>query len=212
LRGLPTAACCLLHIVGSARNFKTVADSTLSRNLSNLPTFCSAFPWNFFLQLVSIPQTETLKEPPMRELSLIIGLLTAVVSPVFAQTAPRAADQNANIEQSVLQLTRDWLAAEERHDRATLQRIIADDFQGTAPMGNAVFKEDVLPMEGAQSGGLSINTSELKARVFGDTAVVTARGVQKSGEKRELRFTIVFAKRDDHWQMVAGHLSAVPKE
>ncbi len=148
----------------------------------------------------------------MRKLFLIIGLLTAVVSPIFAQTAPKAADQNASIEQSVLQLTRDWLAAEERHDRATLQRIIADDFQGTAPMGNAVFKEDVLPMEGAQSGGLSISTSELKARVFGDTAVVTARGVQKSGEKRELRFTIVFAKRDDHWQMVAGHLSAVPKE
>lgn len=148
----------------------------------------------------------------MRKLFLIIGLLTAVVSPVFAQTTPKAADQNASIEQSVLQLTRDWLAAEERHDRATLQRIIADDFQGTVPMGNTVFKEDVLPMEGTQSGGLSISTSELKARVFGDTAVVTARGVQKSGEKRELRFTVVFAKRDDRWQMVASHLSAVPKE
>ena len=79
-------------------------------------------------------------------------------------------------------------------------------------MGNTLFKEDVVPMEGTQSGGLSISTSELKARVFGDTAVVTARGVQKSGEKRELRFTIVFAKRDGRWQMVAGHLSTVPKE
>ena len=148
----------------------------------------------------------------MRKSLLIIGLLTAVVSPVFAQTAPKAADQNASIEQSVLQLTRDWLAAEEHHDRATLQRIIADDFQGTSPMGNTIFKDDVVPSDGTQSGGLSISTSELKARVFGDTAVVTAHGVQKAGEKRELRFTVVFAKRDDRWQMVAGHLSAVPKE
>jgi ketosteroid isomerase-like protein len=148
----------------------------------------------------------------MRKLFLIIGLLMAVVSPVFAQTAPKAADQSASIEQIVLQLTRDWLAAEEHHDRAAMQRIIADDFQGTAPMGNTIFKEDVLPVEGAQSGGLSITTSDLKARVFGDAAVVTAHGVQKSGEKRELRFTVVFAKRDDRWQMVAGHLSAVPKE
>ena len=148
----------------------------------------------------------------MRKLLLIIGLLTAVVSPVFAQTAPKAVDQNASIEQSVLQLTRDWLAAEEHHDRATLQRIIADDFQGTSPMGNTIFKDDVVPTDGMPSGGLSISTSELKARVFGDTAVVTAHGEQKFGEKRELRFTVVFAKRDDRWQMVAGHLSAVPKE
>ena len=148
----------------------------------------------------------------MRKSLLIIGLLAAVVSPAVAQTTPKTTDQNANIEQNVLQLTRDWLAAEEHHDRAALQRIIADDFQGTSPMGNTIFKDDVVPSDGTQSGGLSISTSELKARVFGDTAVVTAHGIQKAGEKRELRFTVVFAKRDDHWQMVAGHLSAVPKE
>ncbi len=152
----------------------------------------------------------------MRKLLLIAGLVTAVVSPVFAQTTPKAADQKASIEQTVLQLTRDWLAAEEHHDRAALQRIIADDFQGTTPMGNTIFKHDVVPEEGtqsgAQSGGLAISPSDLKARIFGDTGVVTGRGVQKSGENRELRFTIVFAKRADRWQMVAGHLSAVPKD
>lgn len=147
----------------------------------------------------------------MRKLFLVTALLTAVVTSVFTQTDPKTSDQNAGIEQSVLQLTRDWLAAEERHDRATLQRIIADDFQGITPMGDTIFKEDVVPVEGTQAGGLSISTSELKARVFGDTAVVTAHGVQKFGEKRELRFTIVFAKRAGRWQMVAGHLSAVPK-
>ena len=147
----------------------------------------------------------------MRKLFVVIGLLTAVVSPAYAQTTSKTADQTAGIEQSVLQLTRDWLAAEERNDRATLQKIIADDFQGTSPMGNTVSKEDVVPMEGSRSG-LSISASDLKARVFGDTAVVTAHGVQKGGEKREVRFTLVFAKRDNRWQMVAGHLSAVPKE
>jgi ketosteroid isomerase-like protein len=148
----------------------------------------------------------------MRKLIVIIGLLTAAVFPVFAQTTPKAGDQNATIEESVLQLTRDWLAAEERHDRATLQRIIADDFQGIAPMGNTVSKNEVLPAEGSQSGGLSISASDLKARIFGDIAVVTANGVQKFGEKRELRFTVVYAKRNDRWQMVAAHLSTVPKE
>jgi ketosteroid isomerase-like protein len=142
----------------------------------------------------------------MRRLSLTAGLLIAVVTPLLAQT------KVASTEEIILQLTRDWLAAEERHDRATLQKIIADDFQATGPRGNTLFKDDVLPEEGAQSGGLSITTSEVKARVFGNTAVVTAHGVQKSEEKREVRFTVIFAKRDDRWQMVAGHLSGVPKE
>lgn len=141
----------------------------------------------------------------MQKLFLIIALSIVSAIPLAAQTKP--ATQTG--EQAVLQLTRDWLAAEERHDRPTLQRIIADDFEGTAPMGNTVFKDDVLPIEGSQRG-LAITTSEIKARVFGETAVVTARGVQKAGEKREVRFTVVFVKRQGEWKMVAGHLSAVP--
>lgn len=141
----------------------------------------------------------------MQKRLLCAGILLALISPAFAQT------KTATAEEAVLQLTRDWLNAEERRDRAALKLIIADDFQGTAPRGNTVFKEDVLPAEGAESGGLAITTSDVKARVFGDTAIVTARGISKVGEKGELRFTVVFAKRDNRWQMVAGHLSTVPK-
>jgi ketosteroid isomerase-like protein len=148
----------------------------------------------------------------MRRLFLIIGLLAVAASTAVAQSAPKTADTAGSAEQSVLQVAREWLAAEESHDRATLQRIIADDFQGTGPRGQTVFKADVVPEEGSQSGGLAISTSNLKARVFGEIAVVTAHGVQKVEDKRELRFTVIFAKRDNRWQMVAGHLSVVPKE
>lgn len=141
----------------------------------------------------------------MQKLFLVISLLIVTATPLVAQT--KAATQSA--EQAVLQITRDWLSAEERHDRPTLQRIIADDFEGTAPRGNTVFKDDVMPREGSP-GGMAITTSEMKARVFGDTAVVTASGMQKAGEKRDVRFTVVFVKRGDDWKMVAGHLSAVP--
>ena len=147
----------------------------------------------------------------MRRHLLAIALVTAVALPAFTQV-PAKREESSQIEQIVLKITRDWLDAEESHDRATLERIIAEDFQGTAPMGNTVFKADVIPREGAQAGGLSVNVQNLLARVFGDTAVVTGSGVQKSGEKRELRFTVVFTKRAQRWQMVAGHLSAVPRE
>ena len=145
---------------------------------------------------------------------LLIGpsTFTSTGATCLETRARATAGQNVNAEEAVLKVTREWLDAEERHDRATLQRIIADDFQGTAPRGNIVFKEDVIPQPGASGGGLAITTSDMKARIFGDTAVVTAHGVQKGGEKRELRFTVVFIKRNNQWQMVAGHLSAVPKE
>ena len=141
----------------------------------------------------------------MRRLILLVGLLLVSVASIAAQTKV-----TNPAEEAVLQVTRNWLAAEERHDRPALQRIIADDFEGTAPMGNTVFKDDVLPAEGSQ-GGLAISTTEMKARIFGETAVVTARGAQKGGEKRQVRFTVFFVKRDNEWKMVAGHLSAVPQ-
>jgi hypothetical protein len=146
----------------------------------------------------------------MQKLFLAMVLLSAAFTSAFAQTPTKPADQTANTEQALLKLTRDWLDAEERVDRATLQRIIADDFQGTGPMGNMVIKDEVIPEAGSR-GGLSVTASNLKARIFGDVGVVTGGGMSKSGEKGELRFTVIYAKRADTWQMVAGHLSAVPR-
>lgn len=145
----------------------------------------------------------------MRKLFLSVALLTAIAFPAFTQTATK--QSAADPEQTVLQLTRDWLDAEERQDRATLQRIIADDFRGTAAMGHTVSKADVIPREGTRTGGLFVNLRDLRARVFGDTAIVTGSGESKGGEKGQLRFTVFYVKRGESWQMVAGHLSAVPR-
>ena len=148
----------------------------------------------------------------MRILVLISALLIAPAGLTFTgATISQTPAKGDNAEEAVLKVTRDWLDAEERHDRATLQRIIADDFQGTAARGTTVVKQDIVPKAG-EAGSLAITTSDMKVRFFGDTAVLTAHGAKKSGEKRELRLTIIFARRDNQWQMVGGHISAVPKE
>jgi ketosteroid isomerase-like protein len=146
----------------------------------------------------------------MRKILLVIVLFAAAALPAVAQQSAPPGQSNT-AEQAVLKLTHEWLEAEDRADRATLNRIIADDFLGTGPGGNAVTKKDVIPQEGADGGhGLSLTPQDIKVRVFGDTAIVTARGVQKVQERPELRITVVFVKRADRWQMVAGHLSMVP--
>ena len=145
----------------------------------------------------------------MRKILLLTSLFIAAAMPAFAQTAAKP-EQNNSAEQAVLKLTQEWLDAESNVDRAALNRIIADDFLGTGPMGTTVTKADVIPREGV-SHGLNITGQDLKVRVFGDTAIVTGRGLPKGPPERpEIRMTVVFLKRADRWQMVAGHLSAVP--
>jgi ketosteroid isomerase-like protein len=141
--------------------------------------------------------------------SLLISFvfITATLS-ASAQTAAKP-EQNNSAEQAVLKVTQDWLNAETNVDRAALKRIIADDFLGTGPRGTVVSKTDVIPGEGV-SHGLNISGQDLKVRVFGDTAIVTGLGVPKGAPDRpEIRMTVVFVKRADSWQMVAGHLSPV---
>jgi ketosteroid isomerase-like protein len=145
----------------------------------------------------------------VRKILLVTALFTVATMPAFAQT-PAKPEQNNSVDQAVLKLTQEWLEAEDRVDRAALNRIIADDFLGTGPMGTAVSKTDVIPAEGSGGHGLAISGQDIKVRVFGDTAIVTGRGVPKAKDRPELRITVVFVKRADRWQMVAGHLSTVP--
>jgi Domain of unknown function (DUF4440) len=148
----------------------------------------------------------------MRKMFLLAIVLIAAATPTLPQTAAKTTDRSAADKQTVLQLTHEWIAADGRADRVTLSRIIADDFMGTGPMGMMVDKEDVIPLEGSQGGGLSITPQEVNARVFGVSALVTGRGVRKNREQGDLRFTVVFVKRQDRWQMVGGHLSTMPRE
>jgi ketosteroid isomerase-like protein len=153
----------------------------------------------------------------MHKTLFIIAVLISAATPALAQTVARTPEQNNSVEQAVLKVTQEWLVADERHDRAALNRIIADDFLGTGPMGTTVSKKDIIPREGtaADAHGLSINGQDIKVRVFGDSAIVTGRGVPKTSgqeERGELRFTLVFIRRADSWQMVGAHLSAVPRE
>ena len=152
----------------------------------------------------------------MQNIVLLISLLITTAPAAFTQTRTKPANQMNDAEQAVLKVTQEWLDADERQDRAALNRIIADDFLGTGPMGTIVTKTDVIPREGTGAGahGLFISGQDMKARVFGDTAIVTGRGVPKAqqSERPEVRFTLVFIKRADRWQMVAGHLSGIPPE
>ena len=112
------------------------------------------------------------------------------------------------IEQHVRQLNDDWVKAMVRSDGPTLDRIMADDFFFTYPLegdDKAQFISDVT------SGNLKIqhiSREQVSVRVFGNTAVLTARdsatwlyhGRQLAGQYKIMS---VFAERDGRWQLCA---------
>lgn len=148
----------------------------------------------------------------MQKFLLVIALLSVTVAAAFSQTQ-KPAELKDSSEQAVLQVIQTWLEADEHQDRSTLNKIIGDDFVGTAPRGRVVNKRDIIPEEGTTGGhGLSIRAQDIKVRILGDTAIAIGRGLPKTQgpeARPELRFTVVFVKRADHWQMVAAHLSPV---
>jgi uncharacterized protein (TIGR02246 family) len=116
--------------------------------------------------------------------------------------------QPIEVEQHVRQLNDDWVKAMMRGDAETLDQIMADDFYFTYPLegdDKTQFISDVT------SGNLKIehlNREQISVRVFGSTAVLTARdsatwlyrGREISGQYKVVK---VFAERAGRWQLCA---------
>jgi ketosteroid isomerase-like protein len=109
-------------------------------------------------------------------------------------------------------LAKAWLS----RDRARVERIIAPEWASTYPDGQMSDRATVLAQV-FETGvhkihGLTID--DVKARVFGDAAVVTGRthGVgefEGTGYDVVIRFTDTFVRRAGQWQAVASHASLV---
>ena len=150
----------------------------------------------------------------MRRWLRVAGLGVALLTLALAEANVNSAEQTPRAENEVVGLVRDWLSAETRNDRGTLDRIVADDFLGTAFGGNIVTKPDILPPDGsAERGWPKSVLRESTARIFGTTGVVMGRVAVEDPElPGEFRFTIVCIKGQRGWQMVAAHLSRTSPE
>ena len=144
----------------------------------------------------------------MRRWLVVAGLAVGLFTLLLRQTNLKSAEQTPRAEDEVVGLVRDWLSAETKNDRAALDRIIADNFIGTAFGGNIVTKDDVLPPEPSGNRGWPTSTlRESTVRIFGTTGVVMGRvSVESAAEPGDFRFTIVCMKGQQGLQMVAAHL------
>lgn len=151
----------------------------------------------------------------MKRLFIVLGLLAVSCYSVAAQSAPQPAAKPATedtaTQQALIKLTKEWIDAEDRRDGAALDRLLADDFVGTAPSGVKATKKMVVPDPKGPGGGFSFTGDDFVSRVYGDMGVVFGNGTWKGKDKGTLCFTVAFVKRGETWQIVALHISQVPE-
>ena len=118
-------------------------------------------------------------------------------------------------EEEVRHVESEWGDAFEQHDVATLDRLMADEYFLTDPLGNVRSKAETLAA--IQQNELlfqSTNSDGVNIRVNGDTAVVTGRSTLRGRYKGwsmagQYQYTDVLVKRSGSWRAVASHITAL---
>ncbi len=125
------------------------------------------------------------------------------------------AAQTGNVQQTLLQLERDWEQANAKNDTAALERILAPEFVSTDSEGRLTTRDQFFMRR--KSGQVTFNTytqDDYKVSVIGDTAIVTGRSTYKGARdgkalSEQVRWTDVFVRRNGGWQAVTTHSSRV---
>ena len=141
----------------------------------------------------------------------MLRLLTIALSIFPALAFGREIPIQGRTERTVLRFERDWLRALVERDRATLDRILADDFMDSNWKGELRNKWQVLagfskPLPYSQ------RLQDVKINLYQDVAVARGLNVISDQNRRimmRIRFTDVLLYRNGYWQAVAAQETPV---
>jgi ketosteroid isomerase-like protein len=128
-----------------------------------------------------------------------------------------ATDTHGDVEQVLLELEQEWVAAENHHDAATLRRILDDQFVNTFGTGELLDKEAFIAAvtSGELDPSLSQTLSDRTTVIAGDTAIVVGTDtVRRTREGKTVttvfRYTVTYIRRQGRWTALAEHMVRVP--
>ena len=142
----------------------------------------------------------------------------APAAPPLAEPAPASvAAPTEDVEATITQLERDWVAAIMKKDTATIDRLLAEEFNGTSPTAHLYPKSSAI--EDLTKGIFvadSMVLDEISVTVYGDTAVAFTSQQEKSrydgrDTSGHYHYTDVWVKKDGQWRVVASHGSRFDK-
>jgi ketosteroid isomerase-like protein len=147
--------------------------------------------------------------------TIVVCVLAACSLGAFGQTKSAAPKGGSSVEQTLMQMERDWTKAGLDKDAATVDRIVADDWTSLQFDGKTETKAQALAdMKSGSSALQTVTLGEMKVRVFGNTAVVTGSDTEKSTYKGKdssgkYVWMDVFVNRNGKWQAVASESTKV---
>ena len=118
-------------------------------------------------------------------------------------------------EDEVRRIEIEWGDAFERRDMATLDRLMADEYILTDPLGSVRSKaESLAALKTNEVLFESTNSDDVNVRINGDTAVVTGRSTFRGRYKGwsmagQYQYTDVLVKRQGSWKAVSSHITAL---
>jgi ketosteroid isomerase-like protein len=148
----------------------------------------------------------------MRRLFLVLILLLSLIPMVASAQNPAQPSNDRNMRQFE-KLETVWNDAQIRGDIQALDALWADDMEIAVPRMPIMTKGEALNF--ARSGRMKFlryETSDIRARVYGNAAVVTGR-LQRTREMNgkeisdDWRFTKVYVRQAHQWRVVAFHAS-----
>ena len=144
---------------------------------------------------------------------LLFCLLTALPSfsaqHVALHPRPGLESPEQEIIRQIVDMERQSKDASLRRDSDFPLRILAEDYVAITPLGQVTTKQETITAR--RSGQLryeAMNITDMVVRVYGDTAVVTARAEVRGHQLGEdfsgpYRYTRVWVRRNGHWQTVS---------
>jgi hypothetical protein len=138
----------------------------------------------------------------MKRVLFVAGLI--LITGIFTY-----GQKNPKLEATLIQMDKDWTAAELKGDTKTAGMYVADDFWETTTDGNVWNKTQYLAdLKPTKDTDMA---DDYSVRFFGnDVAVMTHRGTVKGERSFQYRSTHVWVNRGGKWQIVAHHSSEIP--
>lgn len=146
----------------------------------------------------------------MKYFSLTFLLVTLLISATVSQ-AQAPANNNDATTQTIMQLENSFNDAMVKADSAALEKLLPNDFHVNLD-AILITKSQYLDWLKEKAPYSSIKDRDVNVH-FHDSAIVvdgiSARGLKGTEVVRELRFTRIYAKAPNGWQLVSMHFGRI---
>lgn len=115
----------------------------------------------------------------------------------------------ADDRETLLALNADYIRSVQDGDVRRFDEILADDFLCSNPDGSLVDKRAFLEQTARPVTIGGLEAQDVQLRLLGDVAIIHARTSYRTadGERRQGRYTDVWARRGGRWLAVSAHVT-----